>query len=212
MLCIVRQRPLPLWIRGQFLWGNVTLKGQQAFQLNPGANSIPRKGFVSSARTGQQHQRQRHFHSHKYCLVCTLCRAPLALPPSFSVNCMFSRESRRAGASPKDSHKQRCPQCKSNTCASWNFASVAARLRSVSINAGPPKYGHGQSRGATRHRQQHTLRDQLPDLTAPLAPIAARIANSRARPVDRARSRFATFAQEISRTNPTAPSISREMA
>lgn len=39
-----------------------------------------------------------------------------------------------------------------------------------------------------------------------VAPSAARIANSRARPVERARSKLATFAQAISSTNPTAPS------
>ena len=38
-----------------------------------------------------------------------------------------------------------------------------------------------------------------------LAPIAARIANSRRRSVARANSRFATLAQAISRTRPTAP-------
>ncbi len=39
------------------------------------------------------------------------------------------------------------------------------------------------------------------------APSAQRIANSRFRPVARTRSRFATFAQAMSRTRPTATAI-----
>ena len=140
---------------------------------------------------------------------CARCLPPPGpRPPSFKVSCKFGFEIRSAGTSPNKIPQSRAmPAVNNNTfqsiptslargnpegkCCSATFVPHAA----ISRPSPPPA-------SASSMLSVRSCRTILP---LP-APRAARTANSRPRPIERAMSKFATFTQAIKSTNPTAAS------
>ena len=141
--------------------------------------------------------------------ACVRCRAPLEpRPPSFKVLFWSGDAVFRAGARPK------------STPATMETASVKSRTREstrTSFALGSA-CGRAPNHACVPHHEKNA--PKAPPATDSsrlsvsncrmtrrcVAPRTERIANSLARPIARASSRLATFAQAISSTNPTAAS------
>ena len=140
---------------------------------------------------------------------CTRCFPPPDLcPPSFNVSCKFVFEIRNAGTSPnKMPQSSAMPAVNSKTFQSiptslargnpeGNRCSATFVPHAAITKPSPPPAS------ASSMLSVRSCRTILPRP----APSAARTANSRLRPIERARRRLATFTHAIKSTNPTAAS------
>ena len=141
--------------------------------------------------------------------LCVRCREPLdPRPPSFNVSPRLERASLSAGASPKKiPTSSATPRVKSRTCRSTpiSFTRGSAAGREFKTDLVPQYASSSPAPALASESTTLSVSSCRTTRTRP-APSAARIVNSRVRPVARASSRLATLAHAISRTKPTAPS------
>ena len=133
------------------------------------------------------------------------------LPESFSGSTILRRASCSAGASPKSSAvKTVRPRLNANTgrsnpiSASFGIAPSGMKVTSALM----PAYAKPQPTTVPPSPSSTLSTSSCRTTRHRLAPSAARIAISRSRAVDRAKSMFATLAQAISKSSATAaPSV-----
>ncbi len=141
--------------------------------------------------------------------LCVRCRAPLdPRPPSFSVSCMSGRIVFSAGTSPNTIPvTTEIPRVKNITRPSSPISSDRGKVCGSAARIARVPHFASNSPIAPPTIPSITLSVKSCRITRlGLAPSAERIANSRERPVDRASSKFATFAHAINNTKLTAPS------
>ena len=140
--------------------------------------------------------------------LCAPCRAPVfPRPPSFTNSCKSWRAVRNAGASPKQIPASRemaaakisawpsTPTSEARGKVTGSKRNAACVPSAASTTPNPPPIAAIKMLSVKSWRMIRFCP----------APSAARIANSWARALERASSRFATFTQAINSTNPTAP-------
>ena len=140
---------------------------------------------------------------------CARCFPPPdPRPPSFNVSCRFGLETRIAGTKPnRIAHSSAMPAVNNKTLQSipTSLARGNPEGKCCSATFVPHAASNNPSPPPATASSVLSVRSWRMILPLP-APSAARTANSRLRPIERAKSRFATFTHAIESTKPTAAS------